>query len=167
MKVMDRSNRIRIDTASMTIMASPQAIYEAFLDPKAIATWRPPQGMQCHIYTFEPYERGMFRMSFEYLDISQATVGKTSTTADIFRGRFLKLIPFERIVELIEFESDDPAFAGTMILTTNLVPISNGTQVTIVAENIPCGIKAEDHKKGIASTLQNLAEFIEQRMNAC
>jgi len=161
MNVMERSNRIRIDTASTAIMASPQAIYKAFLDPKAIAIWRPPHGMQCHIYTFEPYEGGAFRMSFEYLDTSQAAVGKTSAHADIFHGRFLKLIPFERIVELIEFESGDPAFAGTMILTTILVPISNGTQVTIIAENIPCGIKAEDHKEGIASTLRNLAEFIE------
>lgn len=161
MKAMDRSNRIRIDTASRAIMASPQAIYEAFLDPNAIATWRPPQGMQCHIHTFEPYEGGVFRISFENMDTSHATVAKTSAHADIFHGRFLKLIPFERIVELIKFESDDPAFAGTMILTTTLVPLSNGTQVTIVAENIPCGIKAEDHKKGITSTLQNLAEFIE------
>lgn len=161
MKVMERSNRIRIDTASAVIMASPQAIYEAFLDPKAIAAWRSPQGMQCHIYTFEPYESGTFRMSFEYLDTSCVDVDKTASYADIFHGRFLKLIPYERIVELIEFELDDPAFSGTMILTTMLVPISNGTQVTIVAENIPYGIKADDHKERIKSTLQHLATFIE------
>lgn len=158
---MDRPNRIRIDTASRAIIAPPQAIYEAFLDPKAIATWRPPQGMQCHIYTFEPYEGGKFRMSFRYLDTSRVDVCKTASHANIFHGRFLKLIPYERIVELIEFELDDPAFSGTMILTTILVPISNGTQVTIVAENIPHGIKADDHKERIKSTLQNLATFIE------
>jgi len=146
---------------SRTIRASPQAIYQAFLNPEAVASWRPPEGMKAQIYAFDPREGGAFRMSFEYLGADHAVRGKTSEHADIFHGRFLKLVPDERIVEQVEFESDDPAFAGTMTLTTTLTAVPGGTNVTIRCENAPKGIRPSDHETGIRSTLENLAAFTE------
>lgn len=35
---------MRTDTASRIIKATPQRIYDAFLDPNAVASWRPPKG---------------------------------------------------------------------------------------------------------------------------
>lgn len=157
------SGNKRADTASRVIMASPQTIYQAFLDPAAIAAWRPPQGMKCDIYEFEPREGGAFRMSFGYTDSDHGTRGKTSAHADVFHGRFLELTPDKRIVELVEFESDDPAFAGGMTITTTLTPLANGTEVTFLCEQVPTGIKQEDHDAGMRSTLENLAAFTEKR----
>jgi len=151
----------RTDAASRVIMASPQKIYEAFLDPEAVASWRPPEGMKCQIYEFNPREGGTFRMSFGYTDMNHEVRGKTSEHADVFKGRFLELTPGKRIVELIEFESDDPAFAGSMTVTTTLVPVPGGTEVTFLCENVPIGINPGDHYKGMTSTLQNLATFTE------
>jgi len=65
----------------------------------------------------------------------------------------------KRIVELVEFETGDPAFAGEMIITTTLGPVSGGTEVTFAASNVPLGIRPEDHHKGMMSTLENLADF--------
>jgi uncharacterized protein YndB with AHSA1/START domain len=155
------TNNKRTDTASSVIKASPQKIYQAFLDPEAIASWRPPEGMKCHIYEFNGREGGTFRMSFGYADKDHEVRGKTSEHEDVFKGRFMELIPDKRIVELIEFESDDPAFAGKMTITTTLVPVPGGTEVTFLAENVPAGIKPEDHYKGMTSTLKNLAAFTE------
>ena len=157
----DESCKKRIDVASRVIMASPHAIYQAFLDPQAVASWRPPGGMQCQIYAFDRREGGFFRMSFLYTDADHGVRGKTSEHADVFHGQFLELVPGERIVELVEFESDDPAFAGAMTVTTNLVPVSGGTEVTIRCENVPSGIRSSDHEAGIKSTLENLAAFTE------
>lgn len=76
-------------------------------------------------------------------------------------GRFVELVPDERVVETVEFVSDDPAFAATMKITTTLMPVSGGTEVTIRCENVPSGIRPDDHQVGMASTLKNLAAFIE------
>lgn len=117
--------------------------------------------MKCQIYEFNPREGGTFRMSFGYTDTNHAVRGKTSEHADVFQGRFLELTPDKRIVELIEFESDDPAFAGKMTVTTTLVPVSGGTKVTILCENVPIEIQPDDHDKSMESTLKNLAAFTE------
>jgi uncharacterized protein YndB with AHSA1/START domain len=155
------SGKNRTDSASRVIRASPRAIYEAFLDPEAVASWRPPEGMTCQIYAFDPREGGTFRMSFAYTDTDHTVRGKTSEHADVFQGRFLELVPNERIVELVEFESDDPAFAGAMTIITTLAAVSGGTEVTILCENVPSGIRPGDHQIGMTSTLKNLASFTE------
>ena len=36
----------RTDTASKIIKAAPQAVYRAFMDPKELVTWLPPEGME-------------------------------------------------------------------------------------------------------------------------
>jgi len=148
----------RTDTASLVIIASPQSIYQAFLAPEAIAAWRPPAGMTCKIYDFNPQQGGTFRMSFGYED--NTVPGKTSAHEDVFHGQFLELIPGKRIVELVEFESDNPAFAGKMTITTSLEPVEGGTAVTFICENVPVGILPGDHYEGMMSSLQNLATFL-------
>lgn len=155
------SGKKRTDTASRVIAASPQALYRAFVDPAAIASWRPPQGMKAEIHTFDPREGGDYRMSFLYTEPDPEVQGKTSDHTDTFEGRFVGLIPGERIVEEIDFVSDDPAFRGTMTITTTFRPVSGGTEVTVVCEDVPEGIGESDHKAGIASSLANLAAFVE------
>jgi uncharacterized protein YndB with AHSA1/START domain len=156
------SNGKRTDSGSRVIKASPQSIYQAFLDPEAVVSWRPPAGMKAQIFKFEPWEGGAFRMSFSYTDTSNSTAGKTSGNEDVFQGHFRELRPNVRIVEEVEFESDDPAFAGTMQVITSLEPVAECTKVTFTCENVPMGISAEDHEEGIASSLENLANFTER-----
>jgi uncharacterized protein YndB with AHSA1/START domain len=148
-------------SVSRVIKASPQSIYQAFLDPKAVASWRPPQGMTARVHSFDSREGEGYRMSFDYLEADHTVRGKTAEHSDTFRGRFVKLVPNRRIVEEVEFESDEPAFAGTMTLTTILTTVSDGTEVTILCENAPGGIRPSDHELGIRSSLANLAAFTE------
>jgi hypothetical protein len=46
-----------------------------------------------------------------------------------------------------------------MQMTWTLDPAKNGTLVTIRAEDVPRGIRPEDHEAGMNSTLDNLASF--------
>ncbi|WP_082145228.1 SRPBCC family protein [Microvirga massiliensis] len=142
-------------------MASPQTIYRAFLDPEALVSWLPPEGMKGHIDVFDPREGGTYRMSLTHEGSDHSTPGKTSEHSDVVRGRFVELVPDERIVQLVEFDSDDPAFAGAMTMTWTLAAVPGGTNVTILCENVPEGIRQEDHDAGLRSTLENLAAFIE------
>ena len=99
-------------------------------------------------------------MAFEYTGTTHEVSGKTSAHADVFHGKFLELVPGKRIVEQVQFESDDPAFAQPMIITTHLEPAGDGTRIRFVCTNVPDKIRPEDHQKGMASTLENLAAFL-------
>lgn len=157
----DLTDEKRVDSGSRFIKASPHTIYRAYMDPQAIAEWRPPEGMRCEILEFEPHVGGKFRMAYIYT-AAHPVAGKTSEDRDIFEGRFTELIPDKRIVEVVEFESPDPAFTGEMSITTLLEPKPGGTEVTVLCENVPPGIRRDDHLEGINSSLKNLAGFTEK-----
>jgi uncharacterized protein YndB with AHSA1/START domain len=155
------AGRKRTDSAAKIIKAPAQVIYRAFLDPNAVAVWRPPRGMTARIEKFEPRQGGGYRMAFVYTELSPEVRGKTSAHADVFDGQFIELVPDHRIVERVEFESDDPAFSGAMTITTTFTPVPAGTEVRVTCENVPPGISPEQHERGMASTLENLAAFTE------
>jgi uncharacterized protein YndB with AHSA1/START domain len=149
----------RTDTGSRVIRASAEKIYAAHVDPQSVAQWRPPQGMRAEIYNFNARVSGGYRMAFVYEDAS--VLGKTTEHADVFEGTFVDLVPNERIVERATFESDDPAFAGVMTITTTFRPVAEGTEVTMTCSDVPEGTSAADHAAGIASSLANLADYVE------
>lgn len=156
----------RTDSATRVVAASPHAIYQAFLDPEAWVKWLPPEGMTGYIYEFEPRPGGAYRMALTYSKRDQSTRGKTSRgktskDTDVVEGRFLELVPDEQVVHLVKFESDDPVFAGEMKMRWSLSPVPGGTKVTITCEDVPEGIRQEDHDAGLQSTLKNLAIFVE------
>ena len=146
----------RTDSASRHIAASPAAIYAAFIDPAQLMQWLPPGNMSGRALEFEPHEGGRYRIELTYRD---ETKGKTGDRTDVSGGRFLELDPGRKIVWSVDFESDDPAFAGTMIMTWLLEPSQGGTKVTITAEDVPSGISKADHDEGLNATLANLADY--------
>lgn len=156
----DAGNK-RVDSASRIVAAPPSAVYRAFVVPEALAEWLPPKGMTGKVHTFEPREGGTYRMTLTYEDSGSVATGKSTDNTDVVEGRFLELVPNERIVQSALFESDDPAFAGTMTITWRLKAVPAGTEVTVLCENVPEGIRPEDHDAGLTSTLENLAAFVE------
>lgn len=89
----DAGNK-RTDSASRIIMASPEGIYQVFLDPKALVSWLPPKGMKGRIELFEPHEGGAFRITLTYEDADHTTPAKTSDHSDVVEGRFVGRLPF-------------------------------------------------------------------------
>jgi uncharacterized protein YndB with AHSA1/START domain len=150
----------RSTTVSRVINVPPEAVYRAYLDQDAIAAWLPPGSMKGVVHAFDGREGGAFSMSLLYPQDDKSSRGKTSERTDTFQGRFVKLIPNERVVWATQFESDDPSFTGEMIVRTMLAPADRGTMVTIVCENIPRGIRLEDNVAGCRSTLDKLAAFL-------
>ena len=148
----------RTDTASRTIEATPAAIYQAFIDPHALTKWLPPTGMSGRVDTFEPRPGGRYRMILTYDDA--VTAGKSGGNADVVEGRFVELVPGERVVQQFEFVSDDPALAGTVTVTWSLASVPGGTEVTVTADNVPDGISKPDHDRGLHSSLANLAALL-------
>jgi uncharacterized protein YndB with AHSA1/START domain len=150
----------RTHSASRTILATPRAIFRAFVDPEVVPKWRAPVNMEARLLSFDPRVGGGYRMELVYRDPANSDP-KSTETSDIVEASFVELFPDERIIETAKFESDDPRFAGPMTLTTNLKPVAGGTKVTFLAENVPSGISEADHVTGMESTLKSLANLLE------
>ena len=126
------------------IRARRKDVYESFLDAKAVARWLPPASMAGVVHRFAPREGARFRISLTYQG-AEHLPGKTPEDTDTMEGRFAKLVPYEKIVEVVEFESEDATFAGEMRLIASFVDAVGGTEVTMVCEDIPSGIRPEDN----------------------
>ena len=133
--------------------------YSAFVDARAIATWMVPTGMTSQVHAFEGREGGTFRISLTYDEPTAA--GKTTAHTDTYHGRFVKLVPNERVVEVVEFETEDPALRGEMTITITLAEAQGGTGVLAVHDGLPPGLSTADNEAGWRSSLAKLAALVE------
>jgi uncharacterized protein YndB with AHSA1/START domain len=141
------------------INASRTAVYRALLDAHAVAAWRVPAGMTSHVHEFDAREGGSFRVSLTY--DAQAGTGKTTAHTDTYRGSFVKLVTNRQIVEVVEFETTDPALRGEFTITTTLVDADGGTDVTVLYEGLPPGLPTADNETGTRMALAKLAALVE------
>ncbi|MER6386963.1 SRPBCC family protein [Streptomyces sp. NPDC001523] len=150
----------RIDHAGRVIAAPPKVVYRALLDRESLETWLPPDGMRGRVEQWDPRPGGGFRMVLTYLDATGGP-GKTSAGTDVVDIGFAELEPAVRVVQRAVFEADDPSYAGAMTMTWDLAPAGDGTEVTVTATDVPTGIDQADHQAAIASSLANLASYVE------
>ncbi|MEU7721178.1 SRPBCC domain-containing protein [Streptomyces tibetensis] len=136
------------------------AVYRALVSAEAIARWRVPTGMSGEVHAFDAREGGRFRVSLTY-EAPDAS-GKSSAHTDTYHGHFARLVPDEQVVEVLEFETTDPALGGAMTLTTTLTDAEGGgTDVLMVHEGIPDAVPAADNEAGTRTALANLAGLVE------
>lgn len=139
----------RTDVASRVIAASPERVYAALVDPEVLAAWLPPDGMSARIDRFDLRPGGSYRMVLTYADAS-ASKGNASADSDIVEARFIDIVPGVRVVQAVDFVSDDPAYAGTMTMSWEVTAADGGARVDITANDVPDGITAQDHAAGFA-----------------
>jgi uncharacterized protein YndB with AHSA1/START domain len=151
----------RTDRGSQVIAASRERVWAALVDPGALLAWLPPGEMTGRFERFDARPGGSYRMVLTYADASGAP-GKASADSDIVEVRFIDIVPGERVVQAVDFVSDDPANAGTMIMTWQVTAVDAGTRVDITAEDVPDGISADDHAAGLASSLAKLAAYLQR-----
>jgi uncharacterized protein YndB with AHSA1/START domain len=142
------------------IAAPPDRIYAALVDPEALMVWLPPEGMTGRFERFDARSGGSYRLVLTYADPS-GSWGKATADSDIVEARFIDLVPGVRVVQAVQFVSDDPAYAGTMTMRWEITLADEGTRVDIIADDVPDGIDADDHAAGLASSLANLATYLE------
>jgi uncharacterized protein YndB with AHSA1/START domain len=77
----------------------------------------------------------------------------------------MKLVPNEQIVEVDEFETDDPALRGEMTITISLTDSGGGTTLHAVHDGLPSGVPPSDNETGWRMALDKLAVLAEARGN--
>jgi uncharacterized protein YndB with AHSA1/START domain len=146
---------------SAHLSASPPEVYRALLDADSIARWRLPDDMTAVVHEFDAREGGRFRVSLTY-EQAVAPRGKSTGRTDTYHGRFVRLVPDRQVVEVTEFETDDPALQGEMTMTTTLAPTERGTEVVIVHEGIPDAVPQADNETGTRMALAKLARMLQE-----
>ena len=132
------------------IMAPPERVYKAFLDPAAMAKWLPPNGFTGQVHHMDAKVGGTYKMSF-----TNFSTGNSHS----FGGEYVELVPNEKIVNTDKF--DDPNMPGEMRNTITLKKVSVGTELNIVQEGVPSFIPAEACYLGWQESLKLLAQLVE------
>jgi uncharacterized protein YndB with AHSA1/START domain len=145
---------------SQHVKAPRSSVYRALLDARAVAIWMVPPGMTSRVHEFDARAGGAFRISLSYDEPSGT--GKTTAHSDTYHGRFVELVPDERVVEVVEFETADPAMQGEMTITISLIDGDGGTRVTAVHEHLPPGLSPADNELGWRLSLGQLADLVER-----
>ncbi|MGA7214713.1 MAG: SRPBCC domain-containing protein [Terrimicrobiaceae bacterium] len=99
--------------------------YRVLLDARAIAKWKVPDGMTCHVHAFD------------------------------------QLVPNEQMVEVDEFETNDPAMRGKMTVTITLADADGGTDLLSLHDGLPPGVSPADNETGWRMALTKLAALVE------
>ncbi|TAH35231.1 MAG: polyketide cyclase [Planctomycetota bacterium] len=132
------------------LRATPERVYRAFLDADAMVKWLPPNGFTGKVHQLEARVGGSYRMSF-----TNFTSGKSHS----FGGKYVELVPNERIRHTDTF--DDPNLPGAMQMTITLKQVFCGTELNIVQEGIPEVIPTEACYLGWQESLTLLAKLVE------
>jgi uncharacterized protein YndB with AHSA1/START domain len=132
------------------LAAKPEKVYRAFLDADAKARWLPPNGFTGKVHQDDPRIGGKYRMSFTNF---------TTGNSHAFGGEYRELVPNERLHYTDRFE--DPNLPGEIHVTVTLKPVSVGTEITIVQENLPAAIPLDACYLGWQESLANLARLVE------
>ena len=144
---------------SWHVNAARPDVYRALLDARAVAIWMVPRGMTSHVHVFDAREGGPLRISLTY-DTPDGT-GKTTAHTDTYHGRFVKLVPNEQVIEVMEFETADSEMRGEMTVTFTLVDADGGTDVLAVHDKLPPGLAPADNETGWRMALEKLAKLVE------
>lgn len=142
------------------LIRAPRArVYRALLDPRAVGQWRVPDGMTCQVHTFDAREGGAVHVSLTY-DAPTGT-GKTTRRTDTYRGILTTLVPDERVVEVDEFETQDPRARGAMTTTITLRDAEGGTELVAEHEGLPPAVEPAENELGWTMALARLAALVE------
>jgi len=141
------TNTIRLHRV---IRSTPEKIYRAFLDADAMSKWLPPHGFTGKVHHLDAKVGGGFKMSFTNF---------TTGTAHSFGGKYLELVPHERLRYTDKF--DDPNLPGEIHVTVTLKKVSCGAEVNIEQAGVPDVIPAEMCYLGWQDSLVQLAQLVE------
>jgi uncharacterized protein YndB with AHSA1/START domain len=132
------------------LRSKPERVYRAFIDGDAMVKWLPPYGFTAKVHQMDARVGGTYKMSF-----TNFTTGNSHS----FGGKFLELVPNERIRHTDSF--DDPNLPGEMQTTISIKPVLVGVEISITQEGIPEAIPPEACYLGWQESLTLLAQLVE------
>jgi uncharacterized protein YndB with AHSA1/START domain len=132
------------------LRSKPERVYRAFIDPNALVKWLAPHGFTAKVHQMEPRVGGSYKMSFTNF---------TTGTSHSFGGKYLELVPNERLRYTDKF--DDPNLPGEMQTTITIRAVPVGVELNVTQEGLPDVIPLEACYLGWQDSLALLTQLVE------
>ncbi|MBW0269571.1 activator of HSP90 ATPase [Nocardia sp. MH4] len=143
------------------INAPRSTVYRLLLEADAVTQWMMPDGMSCEVHRFEPEAGGSFSITVTNDEPSPSGIAELQH--DAYYGRFLSLVPDERVVEVMEFVTGRPDMEGAQSITFSLSDAAGGgTDLEVLHEDVPQGLTAADNETHWRMGLRKLAALAER-----
>jgi uncharacterized protein YndB with AHSA1/START domain len=140
-------------TLHRVIKASPEKVFRAFTEAKALEFWLPPYGFLGVVHSIDAKTGGSYKMSFTNF---------STGNGHSFGGEYLEIKPNEFIKHTDRF--DDPNLPGEMITSIWIKKVSVGTELKVIQEGIPAVIPTEMCYLGWQESLEKLIKLVEPQI---
>jgi uncharacterized protein YndB with AHSA1/START domain len=131
-----------------TIAASPEVVFDAWLDPIALGTWMRPGGVRSAVATVDARVGGRYEV---VMTIDSGEIPHRGVYRAIDRPR-----------RLVFTWISPPTESRETLVTVDFVPKGNATEVVVTHELLPESAR-ESHTNGWTGALECLARFAEPR----
>jgi uncharacterized protein YndB with AHSA1/START domain len=130
-----------------TIAASPEELFDAWLDPEALATWMRPGTIHSTVAKVEPHEGGSYEITMQ---------GQSGPI--VHKGVYRQIDRPKRLV--FTWDSPGTELRDTLV-TVDFVPVGKRTEVIVTHEQLPESAKPS-HSIGWTRGLEHLDEACAQ-----
>jgi uncharacterized protein YndB with AHSA1/START domain len=127
-----------------TIAASPEELFDAWLDAEALGTWMRPTGIRHTSAKTEPRVGGSYEIIMQG---EEKTYPHHGVYQVIDRPRRLVFTWLSHATE-----------GATSLVTVDFLPVGERTEVVVTHEQLPDGAR-ESHTNGWTGGLERLAEY--------
>jgi len=130
-----------------TIAASPEELFDAWLDPEALAVWMRPGAIQSTEARVDARVGGQY----EFLMRSETASYPT-------KGAYVVIDRPRRLA----FTWGPGSGAFDSLVTVDFLPLDHGTEIVLTHERLPEDMR-EQHRNGWTSGIERLEQFITGR----
>jgi len=139
--------------------ATPEQIYQAWVNPQALAQWFGPHSHSSKVEKFEAEEGGEYQIRMT--PVTQDHDCKGDANGDsVCAGTFVKVIPNQQLVMTFNWIEGGEDM-GETLLTIDIIETSTGSDVSLTHERIPTEELRQAHMGGWEGTLECLEEFMQ------
>ncbi|HEY6431103.1 MAG TPA: SRPBCC domain-containing protein [Acetobacteraceae bacterium] len=136
-------------TITRAFDAPREAVFEAWIDPRQIASWLGPRGVRMECTEMQPWPGGSFRM------VARDAAGNQNIVGGVFK----EVTSPARLVFTWAWENRADT-AGDTLVTVTFVAIGTRTEVTLRHEGFPTEDFRSRHQNGWNASFDNLAEIL-------
>ena len=132
--------------------APRERVFDAWLDPKAIAQWIGPRSVKAETQLLEPHVGGRYRIFMRGEDGKGPTVG----------GTYREIKRPERLVFTWSWDSDHPhgKKGHETLVTLTFRAVGSGTEMTMLHEIFETKQSRDSHNQGWNASFEKLAELL-------
>ena len=130
-----------------TIAASPEELFDAWLDPEALAVWMRPGAIQSTEAKVDARVGGQYELLM-----------RSETTSYPTKGAYVVIDRPRRLV----FTWGPGSGAFDSLVTVDFLPLDDRTEVVLTHEKLPEDMR-EPHRNGWTSGIERLEQFIDGR----